>query len=247
MNSTAVLIFASLQQATNKFSSCRPKTARELFRRLTIRLLSACRKTFHEDVILVIPPEENHEFAKCGVPIISQAGQTFRDRLLESVAQVFQHGYDRILIVGNDCPQLNGRLLRQARDNFQSTEILLGPDHKGGLYLIGVTRETVAMLSDVRWNANTDFAELSKASRRKNIPFGILETCTDLDNPGDLQRVLYQPEIVCIPRLRGLLSDLGKYRPFASLFFSTGPLVFRALEHVQLVNQLPPPRLVILL
>ena len=241
MNTTAVLIFASLKQASNKFSPCSPKTARKLFRTLTDLILSACRKTFRENVFLAIPPNEDHELEKTGVPIIQQAGDTFADRLLSSVTQVFRQGYDRILIVGNDCPQLNDRLLRQAKESFESSEILLGPDHKGGLYLIGITRETVALLSGIRWNTDTDFAEIVKACQSQNIHCAILETCTDLDNLSDLQRAMFKREVIRIPQLRGLLSSLRQPWISSCSFFSPDYLVFRTLEHVQLANQLPPP------
>ena len=120
------------------------------------------QKVFLDHVFLAIPPDENPEFERTGACLIPQEGKSFGERLCHSIQQVFALGYERVLVLGNDCPQLDVQLLSRARERFKNATIILGPDQKGGVYLLGVTRESFQVLSDIEWNANTDFAQLVK-------------------------------------------------------------------------------------
>src|SRR5438552_5625985 len=64
-----------------------------------------------------------------------QHGSTFGERLSNAVKDLAQSGYEQIVIVGRDCPQLNADDIRSAFERLGQNRAVLGPDHRGGCYL----------------------------------------------------------------------------------------------------------------
>lgn len=82
---------------------------------------------------------------KANLPIIEiashqQQGSSFGDRISNALSHAFDQGYEHLIIIGNDCPQLSPKLLNQAKEQLLSGHAVLGPDHQGGAYLIGLSR-----------------------------------------------------------------------------------------------------------
>ncbi|PYV43736.1 MAG: hypothetical protein DMG06_09535 [Acidobacteria bacterium] len=241
MDSTAVLIFASLRHSSNKFPPRQSKSAKRVFASFTRRVVKASQKVFLNDVYLAIPPDENSEFEKIGACLIPQEGRGFGERLCHSIQQLFALGYERVLVLGNDCPQLDVQLLSQARERFKNGTIILGPDQKGGVYLLGVTRENFQVLSNIEWNANTDFAQLVKECDSQNERLEILEACYDLDDRFDLQTILRRCRLG--GPLRALLLDLRNSNLSQPDQTAVLGCILRMFDHIRRVNQLPPPPL----
>ena len=70
----------------------------------------------------------------------AQEGDTFGSRLSRAVAETFACGHECLLIVGSDCPFLTKGQLRAAARFLNTGRALLGRDHRGGAYLIGLHR-----------------------------------------------------------------------------------------------------------
>jgi len=246
MNSTAILIFASLQYSADKFGSAGSRAARRVFSALTDRAITIGREVLPHDLFLAVPAGEQKRFARNQLHVLIQQGETFGDRLHASVDQVFQRGYDRILILGNDCPQLDTRILRDALDRFETVSAVIGPDHRGGVFLIGVTAETFPVLSSIRWNQNTDFNQITSELRRKNVCLSVLAKCHDIDNAQDLNRVVQHLQAHDGWRLRSLLMGLFVGDPSVPASPRSIRVVPFFLKETQITNQLPPPLVVVL-
>ncbi len=69
-----------------------------------------------------------------------QQGAYFGQKLSHALSSAFAQGLDHVIIIGNDCPQLNPRVLAKAKEELIGGRAALGPDHQGGAYLIGISR-----------------------------------------------------------------------------------------------------------
>lgn len=74
--------------------------------------------------------------------LITHTG-TFGDQLDRACQATFALGFDRILIIGNDCPALTSDHLIQAANQLATALVVLGPDRRGGLYLPGLSRDAL--------------------------------------------------------------------------------------------------------
>lgn len=69
-----------------------------------------------------------------------QEGFSFGERLHNALKSCFLTGFENIIIVGNDCPDLQSSDLVQSAQILQSQDFVLGPDLNNGLYLIGISK-----------------------------------------------------------------------------------------------------------
>ncbi|WP_170170422.1 TIGR04282 family arsenosugar biosynthesis glycosyltransferase [Hymenobacter perfusus] len=124
-----------------------------------------------------------------------QRGRTFGERLAGAMQQAFAAGYEHLLVIGNDCPQLNLLLLRQALAALQKNGSVIGPATDGGVYLLGVARtrfdpDTWATLP---WQTASLGKVLAAELARTGVKHGPgLPALPDVDNEQDLARVLRQ-------------------------------------------------------
>lgn len=65
---------------------------------------------------------------------------SFGSQLVAALQAAFNRGFTRVVVVGNDCPGLTPTILLDAANALSSTPVVLGPDRRGGLYLLGLTR-----------------------------------------------------------------------------------------------------------
>lgn len=117
-------------------------------------------------------------------PYHVQNGGSFGERLEQAVEKIGALGYEKVVIVGSDCPLLTLDDIRSAFVSLDSKRLVLGPDHQGGCYLIGLRPQDLALIADVHWQRNTDFVELFE--RAGEAQTALLAVKQDLDTLADL-------------------------------------------------------------
>lgn len=125
--------------------------------------------------------------AKVGLPVFrsseaSQKGNGFGQRLANSMAEVYALGYERLLVVGNDCPFLRTSHLRAAAQLLAQGKNVLGPDRRGGIWLLGLQRKAfdAQALADLSWQSDSVYTEL----------VNLLPIVNDLARLGDVNKVI---------------------------------------------------------
>jgi len=69
-----------------------------------------------------------------------QRGQNFGEKLSNALEEVFEDGFESVIVIGNDCPDLSVKDIHLATQRLNFNDLVLGPDLRGGAYLIGITR-----------------------------------------------------------------------------------------------------------
>ena len=85
------------------------------------------------------------EIRRTGVPYFidtndTQVGQSFGERLSNSVQKVFQKGYDKVIVLGSDSPDISAAIINKAVLKLSKAQSVIGPSQDGGAYLIGLTK-----------------------------------------------------------------------------------------------------------
>lgn len=182
----------------------------------------------------------------CG-RIHAQSGDTFAERLDHAVETVAALGYAEIVVIGRDCPELRAEDIGTAFDRLADNRLVLGPDHRGGCYLIALRASDRALLRGIRWRQNTDCAQLvarveeSFADRNGGIipplQVAFLAVKRDLDSWADLCLLTRSADwagriAACL--LGVVVGHLAQMR---------GPFVDLAARAVRARGQMPPPAL----
>lgn len=84
--------------------------------------------------------------AQTGLPVVEitdnvHQEKSIQERFYEAMQSVFDAGYDHVIAVGNDCPQLAVKDFAEAQRFLQSNQLVIGPDKRGGAYLLGISKE----------------------------------------------------------------------------------------------------------
>ncbi len=90
-----------------------------------------------------------------------QRGGNFAGRLANAFQLIFDKGYDHVIAVGNDCADLNVNW-RQVATALRNGKVVLGPDLRGGGYLIGLSKyhEIHAIFDKISWHSERVFEQL---------------------------------------------------------------------------------------
>jgi len=164
------------------------------------------------------------------VSVHAQAGTSFGERLEHAIETLAARGYEEIVAIGRDCPELSAADVVAAFEQLREKRLVLGPDHRGGCYLIGVRAADRALLRGIRWKRNTDCAEL----RARCEEISLLAVKHDLDSWADIQLLAKTGEAAA--RLAEFLFDFagGATREFIQF-------VDLAAQGVRERGQMPPP------
>lgn len=167
------------------------------------------------------------------VTVQAQQGANFAERLEHAVETLAKLAYDRVVIVGRDCPDLAAEDIAHAFQLLDDHTLALGPDHRGGCYLIALHLRDNAKLNGICWQQNTDCGELLR--RFGAAQTALLPVKLDLDNLADvrlLARSFSHWQQLATALLRALANGVT---PFFLHSFTTSQ------ESLRVSWQLPPP------
>ena len=96
--------------------------------------------------------------------------------------------HDGVVLIGNDCPVLDGDYLQQACAALAEHRAVLGPAEDGGYVLLGL-RSLDHSLFEMPWGGDQVLACTCECLRRLDWPHRLLPTLWDVDRPQDLARL----------------------------------------------------------
>lgn len=168
--------------------------AAALHAKLVKRTLETVRAASLKRVELHCAPDiEDPFFGFCaghyGVFLKTQTGDDLGARMLGAFTQALAV-YDRVLLVGSDCPALTSRHLRQAERALRDgTDAVLAPCEDGGYALIGLSRVDAQLFDGIAWGSDNVMAETRARLTRLNWRWHELDTLWDVDRPEDVARL----------------------------------------------------------
>ena len=97
----------------------------------------------HLKVVSHLHTKTYQKLCDVGLPLIisnehTQKSRSLAKNLSRAISEVFQKGFQKVIVVGNDCPELNQDTLEIAIQSLREGKNVLGPDMEGGNYLIGI-------------------------------------------------------------------------------------------------------------
>jgi rSAM/selenodomain-associated transferase 1 len=107
-------------------------------------------------------------------------------RMAHAFGEAFAGGAAHAAIIGTDCPGLTADLLRQAFDHLASHDLVLGPAHDGGYYLLGMNSLHPALFEHKSWSTATVLPDTLADSARLGLRVALLPALHDVDSAQDL-------------------------------------------------------------
>jgi len=175
MNVTAILVFANSSKEELKHKAM--GNGEILFDVLTKHTISIVSKT--------------------GLPYFhftekEQQGSNFGERFLNAITSVFDKGFERVITIGNDTPQLKTSDILDADRVLGLNKTVLGLSTDGGFYLMGLDKRNLnqELFLTLPWQTSQVASKIKSLFEVKRIQVQFLRRLSDLDNPSDLRKVL---------------------------------------------------------
>ncbi len=171
---TTILIFSRSAHVESNYKSF--SRSLDFFQLQEKRLLKISRKT---GLNVIVVDEQN------------QRGASFGEKFCNAIADTFNRGFSKLIILGNDCPQLKIKHLQYCINCLNSEKNCLGKSLDGGFYLLGLKKQSFNYnkFLNLSWNTAKVSSEMIQLLQ-KETEIGFTPTLSDIDNQRDFTRLL---------------------------------------------------------
>lgn len=127
---------------------------------------------------------------------LRQQGTGFEERFLGALEQVAALGFERLVAIGSDTPELEPLDLRRALD-CEPDEAVIGPSRDGGVYLLSLRREQLPLLRGLPWQRPGLFRALLSRVRVHGAACRLLPVRCDVDEASAVRSLRPLLERLC--------------------------------------------------
>ncbi len=148
-----------------------------------------------------------------GTRVLFQGGGDLTERQRDLFRGAAGRGEERTILIASDSPQLTVGVVERAFRELEEHELVFGPTHDGGYYLIGM-RGWHDVLHNIPMSTNTVLDDIAARAHASGLSVGWVETTFDVDEAEDLDH------------LRGLVArraDLAATRAALEQYGLSGP------------------------
>lgn len=120
-----------------------------------------------------------------------QKGDTFAERYTNALQTIFKKGFEHVISIGNDTPQLCSQHILDAAQAMQSNKAVIGPSKDGGFYLLGIHKSFFnrKLFLQFPWQQAHLLDSILEAISLNNIESIQLPTLQDIDTLKDVNRL----------------------------------------------------------
>lgn len=122
-----------------------------------------------------------------------QYGNDLGERMQNAFALTFSNGYESIVIIGTDCPDLSTEIITNAFGYLQLYDAIIGPAEDGGYYLLGM-KAPHQLFDDIAWSTDSVFHLTISKCAALGLKYFLLPVLNDIDEEKDLHTFNWQKE-----------------------------------------------------
>ncbi len=167
-----------------------PRAAAQIHRRLTDGTLAWTARCTMTSLQLWCAPDRHHAyFRRLG----KQHPLTLHDqcrgnlgRRLDQVVRANVRRYDKIIIIGTDCPTLSQRDLTAALTALERVDVALSPAYDGGYVLIALRCHVPGIFGDIAWGGAQVLRQQRQRLHERGLSTTLLDAHRDIDRHEDL-------------------------------------------------------------
>jgi uncharacterized protein len=118
------------------------------------------------------------------------------ERLQRTFHDNFSRGYQRIVILGSDCPKAERADVEQAWASLAHHDVVIGPATDGGYWLIALRAAQPTLFKDIPWSTDRVLNTTLERLRASGLSYELLRQLSDIDIEADWRRFCQEtPEV----------------------------------------------------
>jgi len=171
----------------------------ELYRCLLDDTMALARSLDDVQVAIMCPASDVEDLSRTvgdSIPIVAQSG----DGLAAGLTSVFAHfaaaGHRRIVAFNSDSPHLPPSVLKSAFRALAQRDVVIGPTHDGGYYLVGATAPHPGLFAGDGLGTTNAYEALLGRVRALGLSVSLTDPFYDIDVADDLTRLAGELESV---------------------------------------------------
>jgi uncharacterized protein len=125
--------------------------------------------------------------SRFGVSLRRQQGADLGARMGHALTSALDRS-NRAVVVGSDCPPIDGCYVESAVAALHHHDVVLGPASDGGYGLIGWSRPVPALLAGIDWGTGRVLAQTLAAAAAAGVAVALLPEIWDVDTAADWAR-----------------------------------------------------------
>ena len=167
-----------------------PEQSLTVHKRLMLNTLELTKNLKDFDIELCCAPDRNTSFfLECEknfpISLNNQEGADIGERMAFSLSVSLQT-YEKVIVIGTDCPDIDVDYITQAFAALNENDAVIGPASDGGYVLLGLTKFSMALFTDISWSSDKVYAQTKKVFENLSWSLKELGIMHDLDRPEDL-------------------------------------------------------------
>ncbi len=115
-----------------------------------------------------------------------QVGDDLGEKMITAFDLAFRKGFSKAVIIGTDCYELTDTIIEEAFQALEDHDVVVGPAHDGGYYLLGMKEVYHPLFRDKTWSTENVFLDTLIDIQRLELTYHTLTTLNDLDDEEDL-------------------------------------------------------------
>jgi rSAM/selenodomain-associated transferase 1 len=168
------------------------EAATELYRCLLDDTMALARSLSDVEVAILCPApdvEELRRFARSAVEVVPQKGEGLAAGLTSVFAHFTTLGRQRVVAFNSDSPHLPVSILEGAFEALSAHDVVVGPTHDGGYYLVGANAVHPALFDRDGMGTQSALEALLARARGLRLSVAFTDPFYDIDVEGDLTRL----------------------------------------------------------
>lgn len=164
----------------------------ELYRCLLHDTIALCRSLKDVDVAVMCPESDEVELTRLlgdAVRVVAQKGEGLAAGLTSVFAHFAAQPEQRVIAFNSDSPHLASSVLEHAFQILTSSDVVVGPTHDGGYYLVGAKSSHPSLFEADGLGTNSALQNLLARTRLLGLSTGVTEYFYDIDVADDLVRL----------------------------------------------------------
>jgi uncharacterized protein len=164
----------------------------ELYECLLNDTISLARSLDHVNIAIMCPASDVEELSRAvpkTIPIVPQTGEGLAAGLESVFAHFAASGDQRVIAFNSDSPHLPASVLKSAFDLLEACDLVIGPTHDGGYFLVGTKVSHPNLFTREGMGTSNAFEALLTRARALGLSEHLTEPFYDIDVEGDLSRL----------------------------------------------------------
>lgn len=122
-----------------------------------------------------------------GETLEPQQGRDLGERMSRAFASAFAAGARRVAIIGTDVPDCGREHVMEALRSLDGHDVVLGPTHDGGYYLMALDRPRPALFQSIPWSTPSVLPATAERAGLLGFSVRMLDPLRDIDTLEDVK------------------------------------------------------------